>query len=151
MHVSEHILEQCLAHGMESYPEEACGFISGPREQDGLTDVHRMANLMNEYHARDPQMFTRTNRNAYMIDPLAQTRLERHLKKQGQQIKVIYHTHPDVGAYFSEKDQADALWNGEPRYPGVYYLVCGITQGKPDGVILAWFNTDTRSFDIITL
>ena len=57
----------------------------------------------------------------------------------------------DVGAYFSEKDTEDALWNGHPRYPGVFYLVCGILKGKQDGAILAEFNQEAKGFDCMTL
>ena len=150
--LSPDLLKACFEHGMETYPEEACGLISGsvdPVEQ--VSTIHRMRNLMDTFHAQDPQLYPRTNRNAYMIDPLEQMKLGRQLKKQGDRIKIIYHTHPDVGAYFSKTDQADALWNGEPRYPEVSYLVCGITQGQPDGAILVTFNLETRLFDVVRL
>ena len=51
-----------------------------------------------------------------MIDPREQMILERSLKKEGKEIKVIYHSHPDVGAYFSEKDKEGAMWNGKRRW-----------------------------------
>ena len=86
-----------------------------------------------------------------MIDPLEQLKLERQLKERGNQIRVIYHSHPDVGAYFSEKDIEDALWDGRPRYPGVVYLVCGVRKGKEDGAILAEFDHQTGGFNCITL
>ena len=59
---------------------------------------------MNELHEEDPEQYPRTARDGYMIDPREQMILERSLKKEGKEIKVIYHSHPDVGAYFSEKD-----------------------------------------------
>ncbi len=149
MYLPENLLQQCFAHGLKCYPDEACGFISGLRDQpDSWIAVYRMLNIMNTLHEKDPEEYPRTNRDGYLIDPLSQLKLERELKVRGAAIKIIYHSHPDVGAYFSEKDREDALWNGRPRYPGVGFLVCGITKGHPDGAILAEFNADTSLFDI---
>lgn len=150
--ISREILEQCYAHGMEAYPEEACGLISGNAEEDcHLDEVHPMKNVMDDYHMQDPHTYPRNNRNAYMMDPLAQMKLEKSLKKQHRRVRVIYHSHPDVGAYFSDKDKAEALWHGEPRLPGVHYLVCGIKQKQKDGAILANFNSETKDFDIMII
>ncbi|MGK5091059.1 PLP-dependent transferase [Deltaproteobacteria bacterium TL4] len=147
--IPQELLDQCFQHGIETYPEEACGVISGNRaDPSHLEQVHPMRNVMDEYHAMNPQQYLRTNRNAYLLNPLEQMKLERSLKKQEKSLKIIYHTHPDVGAYFSEQDQADALWNGAPRFPGVSYLVCGITQGKPEGAVLVHFNPESNSFDL---
>ncbi len=150
--ISSEILNQCYAHGIEAYPEEACGMISGKIEEaDQVDEVHPMKNLMDQYHAQDPKMFPRTNRNAYMIDPREHMKLERALKKRQCRIKIIYHSHPDVGTYFSEKDKADALWGEEPRYPDMYYLVCGIKNKKPDSAILVSYNPKTKDFEITHL
>jgi len=149
MVIPENILAQCHIHGVEAYPEETCGFIVGNREdQDSLETVLPMRNIMNELHEEDPEQYPRTARDGYMIDPREQMILERSLKKEGKEIKVIYHSHPDVGAYFSEKDKEDAMWNGKARYPGVTFLVCATTKGKPDGAILADFNENSGDFDI---
>ena len=149
LEINQKILEQCYQHGLEAYPEEACGLISGSKENEGhLSEVHRMKNVMDEYHAKDPQLYPRTNKNAYTIDPREQMKLERCLKKEGKRVKIIYHSHPDVGAYFSETDHADALWNGDPRYPGISYLICGISKEALDGAILVTFNSTTGTFDI---
>ena len=152
MMIPEKILAQCHMYGVEAYPEEACGFIVGIREdQDSLETVLPMQNIMNELHEKDPEQFPRTSLDGYMIDPREQMILERSLKKEGKEIKVIYHSHPDVGAYFSEKDKEDAMWNGRARYPGITFLVCATTNGKPDGAILADFNENSGDFDITTI
>ena len=152
MKIPERFLQQCFNHGIECYPEEACGFISGTQGEKGeCVKVHPMGNIINRLHQQDPQNHPRTARDGYMIDPLKQIKLERELKESGHQIRVIYHSHPDVGAYFSEKDTEDALWNRHPRYPGVVYLVCGILKGKQDGAILAEFNQETKGFNCTTL
>ena len=149
MRIPEQILAECHAHGVEAYPEESCGFIVGNLDDaESLETVHPMRNIMNELHEEDPEQYPRTGRDGYMIDPREHMKLERSLKKEGKQIKVIYHSHPDVGAYFSEKDKEDALWNGNARYPGITFLVCATNQGKAGDAILADFNTTESDFDI---
>ena len=149
MQIPAQILAQCHAHGVEAYPEESCGFIVGKLDDtESLETVYPMRNIMNELHKEDPEQYPRTGRDGYMIDPREHMKLERSLKKAGKQIKVIYHSHPDVGAYFSEKDKEDALWNGNARYPGITFLVCATNQGKAGDAILADFNTTTSDFDI---
>ena len=152
MNLPSELLRECFAHAQECYPEEACGFITGNSGENGsFTTVHRMENIMNRLHKQDPDSYPRNARDGYMIDPYSQLKLERKLKQRGEAIHVIYHSHPDVGAYFSEKDEEDALWNGRPRYPGVRFLVCGISKGQPDGAIFADFNEETGSFECVPL
>ena len=111
MEIPEKILAECHAHGVDAYPEETCGFITGNRDDpNSLETVWPMRNIMNGLHEKDPAQYPRTARDGYVIDSLEQLKLERFLKKEGKEIKVIYHSHPDVGAYFSVKDKEDALW-----------------------------------------
>ena len=152
MKIPDNIIQQCFDHGLECYPEEACGFISGSeRENPESFSVHPMENIINRLHQQDPENHPRSAKDGYMIDPLEQLKLERQLKECGHQIRIIYHSHPDVGAYFSEKDIDDALWAGRPCYPGVVYLVCGVKKGKEDGAILAEFDHQTGGFNSISL
>jgi proteasome lid subunit RPN8/RPN11 len=143
------LLQHCFEHGRQTYPEEACGYLSGPESAAGaLTKAHPIPNIQNRMHAEDPQTYPRTAREAYFLDPKVRLPLERRLRAEGRALRVIYHTHPDVGAYFSAEDQRKALWNGEPLFPGVVYLVCGVTNGKPDGAILAWWDVESRQFRV---
>jgi len=150
MKIEPFILKQCYAHGIHAYPEEAWGLISGPIDQEELLlKVNRMSNVMDEYHARDPEKYPRTNRNGYMIDPKEYIKLDDQLTQQDQKIKVVYHSHVNTNASFSEIDKKLALWDGEPSYPDIYYLVCAISNKQPAGAILAEFNPATKDFDIV--
>ena len=54
-------------------------------------------------------------------------------------MRVIYHSHVDAGAYFSEEDERIALSEGGPAYPGVSYLVVSVTGGKVgEASLFAW-------------
>ena len=148
MQIPPHLLRQCFEQGAAGYPEEACGLLSGPEnDPEALTAFHPLENKLNQMHARDPERFPRTAREGYYLDPLAFLKLEQALRAEGRCVKVIVHSHPDVGAYFSEEDTKQATWDGRPVYPGLRYLVCGIKDGRADGAILATFNEATAAFD----
>ena len=140
------LLERCFAHGAATYPEEGCGVLSGPADGDAVDAWHPIANVLNAMHAEDPQRYPRTAAEGYFMDPAAMMRLEKALAAQGRAVKVIVHSHVDVGAYFSQEDKTRALWAGEPLLPGIAYLVCGVKARRPDGAILAWFDEATRDF-----
>ena len=42
----------------------------------------------------------------------------------------MWHSHVEVGAYFSAKDRADAIVEGQPTVPGAEYLVLGVRGGR---------------------
>ncbi len=146
--IPEPLLQSCYEHGASTYPEEACGVLSGPEAEAGLlADFFPMENTLVKLHAEDPARYPRTPREGYVLDPAAFMKLEKALAAEGKKIRVIYHTHVDVGAYFSEEDVKQATWAGEPIWPGMIYLVCGIKERRPDGSILAAFNAETKAFD----
>jgi [CysO sulfur-carrier protein]-S-L-cysteine hydrolase len=142
------LLERCFAHGAQTYPEEGCGVLSGPAGNGLLDGWHPIANVLNRMHGEEPERYPRTAAEGYFMDPLEQLRLERGLAREGRAVKVIVHTHVDVGAYFSAEDKTRALWPGMnlPLLPGMVYLVCGIKARRPDGAILAWFDDATGDF-----
>jgi len=143
------LLRRCFEHGAQTYPEEACGVLSGPQAQpDVLDGYHPFDNKLTRLHKVDPERYPRDGTNGYHMDPLAFMKLEKSLAAENRQMRVIYHSHPDCGAYFSEEDTSQALWEGEPRHPGLVYLVCGVKARQPDGAILAQYNPHTKKFDV---
>jgi adenylyltransferase/sulfurtransferase len=50
-------------------------------------------------------------------------------ERDGQPVKVIYHSHCDCGAYFSQTDQDAAAPDGQLAYP-VAWLVTSVLEGK---------------------
>lgn len=119
--VSAQILTEIYAHARSTYPEECCGFLIGPQESAVVDEVRGCVNEQNRYHALDPERFPRTAREAYY---LGGKDLRFLLESIGgsRPVKVIYHSHPDVGAYFSAEDTRAALGRepdatAEPLYP----------------------------------
>ena len=62
------------------------------------------------------------------------------------EIKIIYHSHVDVGAYFSEEDKKQATFDGGPVYPGTHYLVVDVTKEKVRGSKLFIWSDEKKDF-----
>jgi proteasome lid subunit RPN8/RPN11 len=106
---------------------EVCGFVV---RRGGALDVVPIANVADRYHAADPARFPRTSREAYLMDPKEQLRVQQELDAWGGEIAAVWHSHVEVGAYFSEKDRADAVLDGVQAVPGAEYLVLGVRSGR---------------------
>lgn len=115
------------AQAVREYPHESCGVIIARAGERRLMPCR---NVQNELHAKDPVQHPRDARTAYYIDPQDLLRLGR-LEGEGFAVAVIYHSHIDAGAYFSETDKRQALFGDEPMYPGAAYVVCSVRGGPP--------------------
>lgn len=131
----------------KDYPNETCGILTGPSAQTGvISGIFPCPNKQDEYHALDPVSFPRTARTAYFIDPKDLLRLQRESREKGEEMRVIYHSHTDAGAYFSEEDIRIALTEGEPAWPGVTYVVVSVVQGKAGEVSLFQWDIGRKAF-----
>jgi len=123
-------------HLESCYPSEGCGvLIHGP---NGWR-IRPMENAYDRYHARDPKGFPRTARTAYFFDPREFMRLCEELDAAGERIACIFHSHADVGAYFSAEDREMAAPGGQPVMPGVTYLVVAVDRQKATAARLFWW------------
>ncbi len=112
----------------EADPErETCGFVV---RRGAELEVVPVPNVADRYHAQDPDRFPRTSRSSYLMDPKTQLRLHREIEAWGGEIVAVWHSHVEVGAYFSEKDRTDAVVDGVQTVPGAEYLVLGIRGGR---------------------
>ena len=101
------VLEGIHAHALESYPSECCGFASGPIDDVRTVNAAvREVNEADKYHKVDPIAFPRTSTTYFKINALRAGKAFEQGDKSGQPIKVIYHSHCDAGAYFSQEDAA---------------------------------------------
>jgi [CysO sulfur-carrier protein]-S-L-cysteine hydrolase len=112
--------------------EESCGFLIGPADDALEVDgVLPMENRANKLHALDPESYPRTGRMYFDIDGLAFAKKVRSQAALGQPVKVLYHSHLDVGAYFSPTDaQAATMGGDEPPYDLAYLVVSVRKQGE---------------------
>jgi [CysO sulfur-carrier protein]-S-L-cysteine hydrolase len=125
--------------------EESCGVLVGPAGEPLRVDgIVPMKNRANALHALDPETYPRTGRTYFDLDPLAFARLVREGDQAGRPVKVLYHSHLDVGAYFSETDAEAATAGGEGPAYEVAYLVTSVRDGVVDDrKLFVW--DETRS------
>ncbi|HWP48471.1 MAG TPA: M67 family metallopeptidase [Candidatus Limnocylindrales bacterium] len=124
-------LEEIYQHAEATYPEECCGIITGPKDQD-IWRVYRITNIQNELHRKDPNKYKRDARIAYYMEPQEMMRVFQQAEEQKEEIKGFYHSHPEHEAYFSQEDKYMALsgeW-GEPMYPDAFHMVVSVYGGK---------------------
>jgi proteasome lid subunit RPN8/RPN11 len=143
-------LERVSDHARASYAkgEEACGYLTGPSEEERFVDdAVPLANLANRYHAMDPETYPRTGRTYFLIDPLKFAKAVETSEASGRPMRVLYHSHLDVGAYFSDTDAAAATMGGDkPSYEELLYLVTSIRQGVVDDHKLFAWDDDKKAF-----
>jgi adenylyltransferase/sulfurtransferase len=80
------------------------------------------------------------------MDPQQLYAVLRDAERDSSPIRVLYHSHPDHGAYFSDEDRARAMAWDEPSYPGACYLVVSVVAGRVDDRIVVGWDADRREF-----
>ena len=116
-------------HAVRCYPEECCGLVTHDR-------VRPSENHQDALHAADPAAFPRTARNGFHLAPEDQLFLARSFDTDDP-VRVIYHSHVDAEAYFSEADREGATFGGDPLYAEVVHLVVAVNEREV---------TDARAF-----
>ena len=146
MELTELELKEIFAHAEEGYPDEVCGIVLGKPGDPKANAVRRCANLANEYHHQDPVRYPRDARTAYVMDPKGLLRIQAEADAKGLDLIVIYHSHTDHEAYFSQTDRELALFDGEPLWPGARYLVVSVKGGKVSYFKVFIWNTVRKDF-----
>ncbi|MBI4115228.1 MAG: M67 family metallopeptidase [Candidatus Omnitrophica bacterium] len=141
-------LKRIFRQAEKDYPNETCGILIGPKSDQGVvTKIYACRNVQDEYHHEDPISFPRTARAAYFIDPKDLLKIQKESRQKNCEMRVIYHSHCDAGAYFSEEDQRIALSEGKPTYPGVSYIVVSVQKGKAGEASLFAWNEKEKGFE----
>jgi len=132
--------------------EESCGLLLGPASDvDALfvDEIVPMENRANKLHKLDPETYPRTGRMYFDIDPMKFQRAVTNGDASGRPVKVLYHSHLDVGAYFSETDAQAATMGGDAPTYDLAYLVTSVRKGQPpvvdDRKLFIW-DEATRKF-----
>lgn len=126
-------LDDLDAHARAEYPSECCGFVFGPAEDPSRLDHSvREVNEADKYHALDPETFPRTSKTYFKINELRAARTIDQAASEGQPLKVIYHSHCDVGAYFSEEDCATFSQANQLMWPCAFIVVSVHEDGIHD-------------------
>jgi proteasome lid subunit RPN8/RPN11 len=150
--VPRSVVDQVDEEARKSYAkdEESCGFLVGPAGPG--TDARRvdaiapMVNRANALHELDPEQYPRTGRTYFDIDSMKFEGAIRRGEAAGRPVKVLYHSHLDVGAYFSPTDAEVAkMGQGEPPWD-LAYLVTSVRGGRVDDRKLFVWDPEGHSF-----
>jgi [CysO sulfur-carrier protein]-S-L-cysteine hydrolase len=114
-------LAEIRRHAEADYPRECCGVVL-TRGTERL--LLRCENDQDALHAQDPRAHRRDALSAYHIKEALQ--IYRRCEAEGFQVGVIYHSHCNAGAYFSETDKRSALFQGEPAFRDAAYVVVSV-------------------------
>jgi sulfur-carrier protein adenylyltransferase/sulfurtransferase len=127
------------------YPNECCGVVMAHGPERTLL---RFRNAQDEMHRMDPQRFARTAANAYYVGKEDHDRMDA-LARRGFDLAVIYHSHPDVGAYFSPTDRQQAAPPPlrEPIWSGATYVVFAVNARRAEE--FAAFRWDPAARDFV--
>jgi len=130
LEIDKAVMDEIERDALDCYPSESCGFVFGPADEPALLDaVQREENEADKYHKLDPVTFPRTSNMYFKINELRAARTFEQGQTDGRPVKVIYHSHCDAGAYFSEEDAATFANDGQLMWPCAY-IVVSIMDGK---------------------
>lgn len=88
-----------VAAARRAVPDEACGLLVGHRrntEAITITAVHPSTNIAVDQHER------------FEVDPALHIHLQRQLRRTGEEIVGVYHSHPKGHAFPSKADIQEA-------------------------------------------
>jgi proteasome lid subunit RPN8/RPN11 len=130
LEIDKAVMDEIEQHALECYPSESCGFVFGPADEPARLDaLQREENEADKYHALDPETFPRTSNTYFKINELRAARTFESGQDEGRPVKVIYHSHCDAGAYFSDEDAATFANDGQLMWPCAY-IVVSVMNGK---------------------
>lgn len=89
LYYNQAIVDELIAHAKEILPNECCGYISGIGDQ--LEKVYPLTNLDAKH-------------DHFTMDPKEQFAAMKEARSLGQELKVVYHSHPETPARPSEED-----------------------------------------------
>jgi proteasome lid subunit RPN8/RPN11 len=122
-----------VRHAEEEYPEECCGiFLSSSLDVKKPLEWQPCHNIQNLMHKRTPYYFPRDARSAYVIDPAQWRSIHRRIEIGEVELSILYHSHNDAPAYFSDEDYRCAVWQEQPLFPNAIYLVLSVMDGALD-------------------
>lgn len=145
-------LEAIERQAVEEYPAECCGVVVVRGAERRLL---RFRNVQDELHARNPTQYPRTARTAYRASAEDLKRLG-DLERAGFDVAVVYHSHIDAGAYFSETDRREAMMGLDPArhdpiYPDAAYVVVSVVARAVAAVAAFRWDRARRDFVAVDL
>jgi proteasome lid subunit RPN8/RPN11 len=131
------IMKQLFAEARRAYPDECCGWLTGPAGGPAVDSIRPCENAQDS--GEHPIAADRSARAAYVIAGDDLLAFNRGFQEPSPP-RIIYHSHPNGRAYFSATDQevARSPWGDGPAYD-VQQLVVGIDAERvTEAALFAW-------------
>ena len=110
LQIPHSLVHEMLAHAQATPRTEVCGLL-GARQNRACT-IYKIPNI-----ADNPAC-------AFFMEPRAQIDAMRKIRKTGQRLFAIYHSHPSSGAEPSQSDLKQAA------YREVFYVIISLLNGE---------------------
>jgi proteasome lid subunit RPN8/RPN11 len=103
--IDKAVLDEVVVCCRRTYPNEACGVLTGIRRSDGLyiEEYYKLANI-----SARPEYY-------FHIDPREWTEAWYHTNKKGRKVVGIFHSHAHTPAVPSPSD-LQTMWHMLPSY-----------------------------------
>ena len=146
MDIPNGVLLAVYREARAAFPSECCGWLTGPADGDGV-DAIRPAENAQDADALIP-IAGRTSERAYSFN-FDDVRALDESFTSATPARIIYHSHPNGQAYFSETDREVATqppgWGEGPVFP-VQQLVVGIDAERVVEAALFGWDDDAGGF-----
>lgn len=137
LHIPEPLLTEVFREARQAYPAECCGWLSGSA---GGASVDRIRPCVNaQSSGGHPAVDGRSSEDAYVIAGADLIAFSRGFDTATPP-RIIYHSHPNGRAYFSQTDQevATSPWGDGPAYD-VQQLVVGLDSHRVvEAALFGW-------------
>jgi proteasome lid subunit RPN8/RPN11 len=145
--IPSEVLAEVYREARRAFPFECCGWLAGPADSPMVNAVRSCENAQDS--GAHPTQAGRGAETAYVITGSDLLALN-HSLDSDMPAKVIFHSHPNGGAYFSPTDRevATSPWGDGPAYP-VQQLVVGIDSERV--VEAALFDWDDGAGDFVEI
>lgn len=102
-----------FAHARESAPDECCGLVGG-EDNGNATNIYRLRNV-----SANPVI-------AYEAAPEELFAAQREMRRRGEQLLAIYHSHPRASTPAPSDTDVRLAY-----YPSAVYLIIGLGGNEP--------------------
>ena len=137
--IPPYVLATIYEHARAAFPDECCGYLVGRRDAANVDLAVMCRNAQ-----RDGEHPTNPDRGAdtgFVITGAELFAFARAFDTD-RPPRILYHSHTNGRAYFSEVDRANAIGPDGPAYP-VQHLVVGVTaEGLTEAAQFAWEGGD---------
>ena len=133
--IPKFVLAAVYEHARASFPDECCGYLVGPRDSATVDGAVTCRNAQRDGdHPTHPERGADTG---FVISGAELLAFARTLDGD-RPARILYHSHTNGRAYFSEVDRAASATDAGPHYP-VQQLVVGVTaEGLTEAAQFAW-------------